>query len=350
MKRFSISMKKPNEKEIISIISDALGIADLDDVASVLGKRTKGRRRKRRKKDEEEKGGELVFKVDMLVASTDVPWQMQPWQIARKSIVAPTSDLAAKGAKPLAAMISLGIPSGVTRSYIKGLAKGFKLASKEFDVNIVGGDTNAAKELVIDCSMIGTSATFTSTALGNNNNKIPKRSGAKPGDAVIISGRFGYSASGLAILLKSAKAKGSFRRVAINSVLEPAARQKMGYALAKYFSSSIDSSDGLAASLYEIASASKVDIAIYNSDIVMADGVQEFAQLNGLDAHELVFYGGEEYEIVATVPKPLLPRARAAAKKAGCALYVIGKVVQKGSGKVMLGAQLLENRGYVHLG
>jgi thiamine-monophosphate kinase len=117
--------------------------------------------------------------------------------------------------------------------------------------------------------------------------------------------------------------------------------------LAKYFSSSIDSSDGLAISLYEIANQSKVSIAI--DSVPVAQGVEQFAQENGIDPAELVFHGGEEYEIVATIQKSRLKQAKAAAKKAKVGLHVIGRV-QKGPGGVFVGKRPLENRGYTHFG
>ena len=311
-------MTKLSEKDVIGIFSSALGIADLDDVAGIpLGKKT------------------LAFKCDMLVGMTDVPEQMSPRQAARKSVVSCASDLAAKGAKPLAAMISLGLPRSVTKGYVEELARGFQAASQEFGVRIVGGDTNEASDLVIDCSMIGIA------------DKIPARSGAKPGDIVVLSGLFGHPASGLAILIGGARATGQFRKNAIDSVLEPKPRQDFAV-LASLFSSSIDSSDGLATSLYEIATQSKVDIHV-DYDKVMAPGVDEFARSNGLDPQNLVFFGGEEYEIIATVPQKSLSRARALAKKTGIALHEVG-TVKKGPGKVYAGKSLLENRGYQHLG
>lgn len=306
-------MTKLDEKEIIRILADRLGIADLDDVALL--------------------GRNIVFKTDMLVASTDVPPGMEAWQVARKSIVSCVSDLAAKGVRPHAAMISLGLPMNCTRPYVEGLARGFAGAAKEFSVKIVGGDTNEANGLVIDCSMIGFA------------NKMPTRKGARPGDAVIVSGMFGLPTAGLAILIRNAVVTGAFRKQAAESVLMPAPRQRFGVALAKYFSSSIDSSDGLAISLYELASQSKVNIAIDN--IPIAVGVEQFAQKNGIDPNELVFHGGEEYEIVATIPKSKLKQAQAAARKAKVGLHVIGRV-QKGGGDVFVEEKLLDNRGYVH--
>jgi thiamine-monophosphate kinase len=308
-------MTKLDEKEIIRIFAGKLGIADLDDVA-LLDKK-------------------IVFKADMLVASTDVPDGMEAWQVARKSIVSCVSDFAAKGVKPYAAMISLGLPRNCTRPYVEGLAKGFAGASREFGVKIVGGDTNEAGGLVIDCSMIG-------FATG----RTPSRKGARPGDIVVVSGMFGLPPCGLAILMRGAVAAGPFRKQAVESVLMPNPRQRFGFALAKYFSSSIDSSDGLATSLYELAGQSGVDIGV--ESVPAAEGVEKFAQENGLDTQELVFYGGEEYEIVATIPKSNLKQAVAAARKTGVGMHVIGRV-QKGSGNVFAGKKLLENRGYVHL-
>jgi thiamine-monophosphate kinase len=323
-------MTKLDEKQTIRILAKKLGISNLDDVATL------------------DKG--IVIKSDMLVASTDVPHGMETWQIARKSIVSCVSDLAAKGVRPYAAVISLGIPNDCStqRLNIEELADGFAIASKEFGVKIVGGDTNEARELVIDCTMIGF-----------NRFKVPRRSGAQPGDHVVVSGPFGLAPAGLSILLQTSVGtinkdnhnddindNNKFRKQAVKSVLEPYPRQHFGLALARYFSSSIDSSDGLAVSLYELASQGKnVDITIYS--VPSASGLEKFAQDNGLDRHELLFHGGEEYEIVATISDTKIRRAEAAARRAGIDLYVIGRV-QKGSGNVFVQNRQLENRGYMH--
>ncbi|MDP9015312.1 MAG: thiamine-phosphate kinase [Thermoproteota archaeon] len=321
-------MIKLDEKQIIRIFANKLGISNLDDVVVL------------------DKG--IVIKSDMLVESTDVPPGMEAWQTARKSVVSCVSDLAAKGVRPYAAVISLGIPNSypMQRQDIEGLAEGFAIASKEFGVKIVGGDTNEAGELIIDCTIIGF-----------RRFKVPTRSGAKPGDYVVVSGLFGFTPAGLSILLQKNAVtmkednhnndfNSIFRKKAVKSVLEPCPRQRFGLALAKYFSSSIDSSDGLAVSLYELASQGEdVDITIYSIPVV--SGLDKFAQDNNLDTNELLFHGGEEYEIVATIPDTKIRQAEAAAKRADVDLYVIGRV-QKGSGKVSVQDRMLENRGYMH--
>ena len=308
-------MNSLSEKEIIGIFARKFGIKDLDDVAQI--------------------GRSAVLKCDMLVSSTDVPPRMKPWQIARKSLVSCASDLAAKGAKPTSAMVSIGLPSGFEPRFVRGLADGFARASEEFDVKIVGGDTNEAEELIIDCCMVGEIGSY----------RMPTRAGARPGHIVAVSGLFGLPSAGLSILMKGAQSSGAFARRAVQSVLEPLPRQAFGTSLARYFSSSIDSSDGLAISLYELARASRVDIAI--DSIPFAEGIENFALENGIETAELVFHGGEEYEIVATIPKSRIALARAAARKAGVRLYPIGSVKQ-GSGKVRVGDKRLQNRGYTH--
>ena len=307
-------MNRLNERDIIGIFARELGISDLDDVSRV--------------------GKNSVLKCDMLVSSTDAPPRMKPWQIARKSVVSCASDLAAKGARPAAAMVSLGIPSTATPRFIKGLAEGFARASKEFGIKIVGGDTNKASELVIDCCM-----------LGEIGAKMPQRGGAKEGDVVVVSGFFGLPAVGLLILLNGNRAAGDLARHAVASVLEPVPRQEFGVTLARFFSSSIDSSDGLAISLYELARNSQVDIEI--DSIPSAPGLAEFANANGIEANDLIFHGGEEYEIVATIPRSKFRQAELAAKRAKVKPYPIGSV-KKGSGRVYVDGKRLDDRGYVH--
>jgi thiamine-monophosphate kinase len=286
----------------------------------------------------------LALKCDMIVESTDVPKGMKPWQIARKSISACISDLSAKGIKPEVSLVSLGIPRAYSKTDIEDLAEGFRVASKEFGVRIVGGDTNEAKELIIDCTMIG--------LLKDSETIIPSRNGAKPGDVILVSGEFGYTSSGLKILTKNMKAYGGFKDRAISSIMQPRPAKKFGISLAKYFSASIDSSDGLSISLYELATQSGVNFLVDN--MPSAKGVRRFAIDNHLDYKRLVFYGGEEYEIVATISQPNLSKAMSAARRLKLKLIVIGKV-EKGTGKVFLLANKtgkriqLQDRGYVHL-
>lgn len=298
----------------------------------------------------------VVIKSDMLIESTDVLKQMAPWQIARKSVVSSVSDMSAKGiASPFYSLLSVGLPRSWTKNKINNLVYGFKKASKEFDITFLGGDTNESKELIIDCVLLG----FLTPKFD-----IPKRSGARENDLVIVSGEFGYSSAGLKILLDKKKANKNFKKKAIKSILYPSPRQKFGKLLGKYFTSSIDSSDGLSTSLYELANQSRVDILIDN--IPIAKGLKEFSKINSINLHDLIFNGGEEYEIVATVKRSMIKKINTISKKFGLKVIVIGQV-KSGVGRVLIKESknlnvtntlkntvggddysLLENKGYLH--
>jgi thiamine-monophosphate kinase len=291
----------------------------------------------------------LAMKCDMLVESTDVPDLMQPWQISRKSVLASVSDFAAKGIRPSHSLISIGIPKGYNKNDIESLIRGFQKASKEFKVEIIGGDTNQSKELVIDCTL---------TALIDTNTKnIPARHGARPGDLIVVSGKFGYTSSAFKIIQsQSITTTRKFRAKALSSILNPKPNFKFGFSLASFFSSSMDSSDGLSASLYELAQQSNVDFLI--SNLPTSKDVYNFALCNSCSIEDLVFFGGEEYETVSTVRRSEFRHMKLKARRRQIKMYVIGEVADKlGTigGNVYLNlnteekqGRLLKNNGFMH--
>lgn len=256
-----------------------------------------------------------VIKTDTLVESTDVPPQMSPEQISQKSIVAPVSDFAAKGVKPLYGIISVSLPKNYPK--ITQLAKGFRAASKQFDIKILGGDTNEAKEIVISVTLFGVAK------------KIIPRNGAKNGDIIVTTDNFGKTAAGLGILLHKNIAHGKFRKIAKDAVLSPKPRLDFGILASKYINSSMDSSDGLSTTLSEMAKASKKKFVI--THIPKDEGLDEFAKSNRRSMMDLVFNGGEEYEIVATTSPKNIEKLEKTAKAHKINLIQIGHV-QNGQG------------------
>jgi len=296
------AMSKLSEKKIIELFQNRLGNTNFvpEDVESFkIGKKR------------------LVAKVDTLVESTDVPPGMKLEDVARKSIVSCVSDFAAKGVKPIFGIVSLTIPKRLSRSNIESLAKGFQRAAGEFKLKILGGDTNEGKELVITFSLFGTSK------------KIVGRSGAKTNHVIITSGPFGYSGAGLSILLKNKNGSKKFKVKAKRAVFRPNCRLTFGLKNKNYFSSSMDSSDGLSTTLNEMSSQSKKKFVI--TRMPSENDVFDFASSSRLNANDLIFNGGEEYEIVATVNTSNLTRIKKYAKKHRIKLYEIGYVT-KGSG------------------
>jgi len=279
----------------------------------------------------------MILKSDMLVGSTDVPRGMSYRQAARKAIVATVSDFAAKGVRPQALMVSLGLPPTLRRNDVRQIGYGLADGSEEYGCRIIGGDTGESRDLTIDC--IGAGITKPSVPV--------RRSGARPGDIVAVTGRFGNASAGLRLLLSGRKSLGSFARKLAEAVLQPRARLSEGVRLAehKLTSASIDSSDGLAWSLHEIARCSKVSIGL--DSIPIAREAESFARQNKISPVEFALYGGEEYELVVTIKPSLFEKA----KQLVPSLIPIGRV---GKGRPRVGASIggrlvmVEARGWEH--
>ncbi|MEM3194284.1 MAG: thiamine-phosphate kinase [Candidatus Bathyarchaeia archaeon] len=287
-------------------------------------------------------GGDMVavVKVDMLVGKTDVPPGMSLRQAARKAIVMGVSDFAAKGVKPLAALVSLGLPGDFREEDVREIGLGIGEGAREYGIYIIGGDTNESSDLIIDCALIG---------LGDMR-RIVRRSGARPGDILAVTGHFGKTSSGLKILLEGLSPPEHLRKPLIESVLTPKARLREGLALADLgaLTSSIDSSDGLAWSLHELSEASKVGFLIER--VPVAPEAEEFAREYNLDPLDLSLYGGEEYELVVTVKPELWDKARDALREIGAELIEIGKVTEEGGVRLKANGELrvIERRGWEH--
>ena len=281
-----------------------------------------------------------VLKTDMLVDKTDVPPKMNLWQASRKAIIMNISDFAAKGVKPLAILVSLGLPRTLKEKDIEQIGRGLNAGAREYGAYIIGGDTNEASDLVISLSLFGMA----------KKDELTLRSGAKPGNLVAVTGSFGKTAAGLKILLDSLEATSKIRKILVESVLMPHARLKEGLTLSKTkaVTAAIDSSDGLAWSLHEIANASKVGFLI--NKLPIAKEAEEFAEINRLDPLELTLYGGEEYELVLTIKPNLWRKAEKAVEKVGGKLLSIGKVTAERQVLMEINGKrrVIEPRGWEH--
>jgi thiamine-monophosphate kinase len=281
-----------------------------------------------------------VIKADMLVGKTDVPKGMSLRQAARKAVVMNVSDLAAKGAQPLAVLASIGVSRGLSRRDIQQIGEGLNAGAREYNAYILGGDTNEASDLVISCSVLGIC----------QKRYLIRRNGAKPGDHVAVTGFFGKTSSGLKILMENLPAPPEIKEELVNSVLMPHARLREGLDLAqtKAATASIDSSDGLAWSLHEVSIASNVGFLVDNLPI--AHEVEKFAKIHGLNPVELALYGGEEYELLVTIKPELWQAAKKAVETVGGFLVRIGVVTEE---KTLLLESLgktvsIEARGWEH--
>jgi thiamine-monophosphate kinase len=260
-------------------------------------------------------GRVAVLNTDMLVWETDVPPGMTHFQAARKAVVMNFSDLAAKGVRPLAFLASLGLPRETAVEAVEDMARGFEAGAREHGGYVIGGDTNESAGIVISGVAIGVA----------EEEGILRRDGANPGDILATTGPFGDTAAAFKILLEGHEAPRELRDSLLESVYMPRARVEEGAALSGSGSvtSSIDSSDGLSISLYDLQRSSGVGFRLEN--LRVAPRAREFAGLHGLDPADLALYGGEEYELVFTVRPGGLDAARDALNTLGCELIELGK-------------------------
>jgi thiamine-monophosphate kinase len=258
-----------------------------------------------------------VLKTDMLVGKTDVPQEMTLFQAARKALVMNISDFASKGVQPIAALVALGLPADFTQKNIEEIADGLNTGAQEYGVHIIGGDTSEASDLIISVSLYGTA----------NKSALMLRSGAKSGDILAVTGFFGKSAAGLRLLLGGCLTSKN-AKVLVDAVLMPKAKLSDGLALGgcNVVSAAMDSSDGLAWTLYELANSSNVGFEL--DKVPVAPEVKRFAELNGFEASDFALYGGEEYELVLTVKSESWVTALVAVEAVGGQLLQIGKATK----------------------
>ena len=176
----------------------------------------------------------------------------------------------------------------------------------------MGGDTNEGKEIVFNVCIFG------------NSDDIVKRRGAKKGDAIFVTGPFGYTSVGLKIILGKHKRKVNFSKKALKSVTRPNTRLDFGIKNKKYFSSSMDSSDGLSTTLNEMAKQSKKKFIV--NHIPATKDLHIFAKSQKLNLIDLIFHGGEEYEFAFTISQKDKQRVKKNAKLLKIPIIEIGQV------------------------
>jgi thiamine-monophosphate kinase len=274
---------------------------------------------------------DMVVAGDMLVESTDVPLGMSHRQIGMKAVTAVASDFAAKGAEPQYFFVELGLPASMKGREFRDLWGGILSASKMYGGVVVGGDTNEAKEIVVGV-----------VAIGRAINPI-SRKGARPGDILAVTGLFGKTYAGLHAAF-SGNRDPKWRPL-LDAVYEPRARLREGVELARagLATSSIDSSDGLEACLRELSDMSGVGFIVER--LPLDPLAEEYVRVHGLDLYEAVLRGGEEYELVLTVPSSRLEDAARLLEGLGCSLIPVGKAVEDRTVTIRSGNSEMELRG-----
>ncbi|MHC2994482.1 MAG: thiamine-phosphate kinase [Candidatus Atribacteria bacterium] len=272
----------------------------------------------------------VLATCDMLVENIHFTLSTcSPRQLGRKAMAVNISDIAAMGGVPRQALLSLGASSSTSVEFVDQLADGLKEEAKLFKINIVGGDTvHSSLGLVINITLIGEVEP----------DLIVKRSTAKPGDLIMVTGELGGSAAGLILLLEEEKISSIPIKIAEEvklAHLSPVPCIKEGRIIAKerLATSMIDISDGLASDLTRICEASVVGAKIYASKIPILSAVRKVAKLIKKDPLDLALYGGEDYELLFTVStKKADGIIKLLKKELGTKISIIGEIKDKKEG------------------
>jgi thiamine-monophosphate kinase len=261
-----------------------------------------------------------VITTDMLHERTDFPAGTTRYTAGWRAVAASLSDVAAMGADATAAVAAYGAPS-LEADELTAFVDGAQDVCHAVGAEYVGGDLDNHDEFTVATTAIGAAA------------DPVRRSGASPGDAVCVTGTLGRSAAALELFDRgdTDRANELFR-------FEP--RVRAGVALRPHATAVMDSSDGLARSLHQLAEASGCGFAVEEPLPIdtQVDALAETEQ----ERNELGVFFGEDFELVCTLPESAVHEAR---KAVPCPLHQIGTVT--GSG-VTLDGEALPDRGYSH--
>jgi len=269
-------------------------------------------------------GCDLVLKTDAIIGSVhffpDDPADL----VARKALRVNLSDLAAKGAKPLGFLVSLALPKEIGEDWLGKFAQGLRADAEQYGCPLFGGDTDRTPgPITIAISMVGS---------------VPEGTMVRrPGDRVLVSGSIGDAALGLRLRTGADWKLNDAQRQHLSSrYLLPQPRTALAEAVRQFASASMDVSDGLAGDLAKLARVSGVAAVVEAARVPLSEAAKAAVAAEPA-LIETVLTGGDDYEIVCTVPAAKLAEFRAAAKAADVAVTEIGRITQ-GEGVDFIGA------------
>ena len=320
------------EAAVVGMVTRAFGIQELEDAAML-----------------EIAGKPLFLSCDTMIQSTDLPSNVNPLFWGHRFVASNVSDILSMGCRPVAMLVSMGLPKDLEVRTLEVMTNGMKWACREAGLRIIGGDTNQASEIVLSGFVAGTpfSRPF-------------KRSGARPGDLLFATGNPGSAALGLALITRHKetyfespdiledKVEGS--SVPIGSFLAPEIRIREAKTLSElgYVTSCIDISDGLSTDAWHIAERSRVMITIEEDLIPLPSKSRAIAKKLHLDPVRLALDGGDDYELMFTAPPNAEDSivAEKLATKIGRVEEGLGVRIRRPDGSL----ETLKSRGYQHFG
>jgi thiamine-monophosphate kinase len=263
-------------------------------------------------------GVEWVVTTDAFLENVHFLLRVHPPEaVGYKALARATSDLAAMGARPLFFLSNLALPPACTGKWFDGFLEGMALAARTFGLVLAGGDTTRSTLAAINLTIIGEI----------KSGQAMLRSGARPGNLICVSGTLGEAEFGLQLLQRSMHKSKKWKKL-LRKHFYPQPRLELGHWLAKKgrATSMIDTSDGLSTDLMHLCESSGVGAKLWAAKIPKVI-VPNDARKLGLDPLRLALDGGDDYELLFTVPRRLkrhLPRVIR-----GVPITVIGEITRE---------------------
>jgi thiamine-monophosphate kinase len=238
----------------------------------------------------------LLWTVDTLVEGVhfDLAYTSLE-QLGWKALAVNLSDIAAMGGEPGYALLSLGWPPSRDRDRALELADGLARAAREYDTAVIGGDTVASPGgLLVTVTLTGRVPA----------RRMVRRSGARVGDVIWVTGCLGDAAAGLEVLKQGLKLAPDLKEPLVRAHLAPRPQLPTGRLLAQegLATAMIDLSDGVATDLFHLCRASGVGARVYAASVPLSPQVQAAAALLARDPLDLALKGGEDYQLLFTSP------------------------------------------------
>ena len=228
---------------------------------------------------------QLVISSDMLVENIHFLKNTNPSHLGWKSLAVNLSDIAAMGATPKWATLSISLPN-INHAWLKKFSEGFFKCADKFGIDLIGGDTTKGP-LSISITIMGES----------KKNKALLRSGAKINDDIWVTGQLGLASMGLANLQGQLKLTPSIKIKCIRALETPCPKISLGSHLSRYANSCIDISDGLIQDLGHILKASKVGASLLLNNMPCEKFIHTSKQ------YQFALNGGDDYELLFTANK-----------------------------------------------
>ena len=263
----------------------------------------------------------VLLTTDMLVENVHfLLGTISPYELGRKSLAVNISDIAAMGGNPQEAVVSIAIPDNVDLEFLDGVYEGMKSMAKEFDINLLGGDTTYSPQyLVINIALVGKAP----------EDEILYRSGARADDVIFLTGAVGSAAAGLDIVLTGSSFNGQAELLKAHHDPSPHVKEGRIIASMGIVNSLIDVSDGVAADLGHICAESGLGAVIEEVSIPTTSSFQGYCKQRNQNSIQLSLHVGEDYVLLGTAPSEAADKLEEALKSEDCEFHPIGHMVSE---------------------